>query len=190
VGSSQGAWYYRSGSGTRSDSGELRDPSILPAIREFTLKKPVYGSRMLAARLSKELGRPVNRKLVQHAFRIMGCTMPQMTKKKLIGATHEKPKPTTRNEDWEADFTYIWCGIDRWCYPFSVLDIFSREWIAYVFSTNAGRENAILVVVKAVEKHPEASEKVRLWSDNGSQYISDAFEESMKALKVEHKFMA
>jgi hypothetical protein len=38
----------------------------------------------------------VNRKLVQHAFHVMGWTMPQMTKKRLIGATHEKPKPTVK----------------------------------------------------------------------------------------------
>lgn len=191
MGSSQGAWYYRPNSATRrSDSGELRDPSVLPTIRELALKKPMYGSRMLAAVLSKELGRPVNRKLVHHAFRVMGWTFPQMTKKQLIGATHEKPKPTAINQDWETDMTYIWSGVDRWCYLFNVLDIFSREWIAYAFSTNAGKENAILAVVKAVEKHPEASAMVRLWSDNGPQYISDAFEESMKALRLEHKFIA
>lgn len=190
VGSSQGVWYYRPKS-ARSDRGKLRDPSVLPAIKELALRKPVYGSRMLAARLSKELARPVNRKLVQHAFRIMGWTMPQMTKKQLIGATHEKPKPTGINQDWETDLTYIWSGVDDgWCYLFNVLDIFSREWIAYVFSTNAGKDNAILAVVKAVEKHPEASGKVRLWSDNGPQYIGDAFVESMRALKVEHKFIA
>jgi hypothetical protein len=80
VGSSQGGWYYRPNSAMRrSDSGELRDPSILSTIREFALKKPMYGSRMLEAVLSKKLGRPVNRKLVQHAFRVMGWTFPQMT---------------------------------------------------------------------------------------------------------------
>lgn len=189
VGASRGSFYYRL-KNDRSDRGELRDPSILPSIKGIALRKPVYGSRMLAAVLSKELGRPVNRKLVQHAFHVMGWTTPQMTKKQLIGATHEKPKPTGINQDWESDMTYIWCGIDRWCYLFNVLDIFSREWIAYVLSTNAGKDNAILTVVKAVEKHPEASGKVRLWSDNGPQYISDAFEDSMNALKVKHKFIA
>ena len=73
---------------------------------------------MIAAMLSRELKRPVSMKLVQHAFHVMGWTMPQMTKKQLIGATHEKPKPTGINEDWESDITYIWCDIDRWCYLF------------------------------------------------------------------------
>lgn len=189
VGASRGSYYYRL-KHVRGDRGKLREPSMLAAVKEIALRKPVYGSRMLAAVLSKELARPVNRKLVQHAFRVMRWTMPQLTKKQLIGATHEKPKPTGINQDWETDLTYIWCGVDRWCYLFNVLDIFSREWIACVFSTNAGKDNAILAVVKAVEKHPEASGKVRLWSDNGPQYISDAFEESMKALRLERKFIA
>jgi len=189
IGASRGSYYYRP-TKTRSDSGRLRDSSMLAAIRGLALRKPVYGSRMMAARLSKELHRPVNRKLVQHAFRIMGWTIPQMTKKQLIGATHEKPKPVSINEDWEADFTYVWCGVDRWCYLFSVLDIFSREWIAYEFSPNASKENAIASAVKAVERHPEASGKVRLWSDNGPQYISEAFEESVSALGLEHKYIA
>ena len=190
TGASRGSFYYRLKHDRRSDRGKLRDPSILASVREIALRKPVYGSRMMAAVLSKELGRPVNRKLVQHAFRVMGWTLPQMTKKQLIGATHEKPRPTAINQDWETDLTHIWSGIDRWCYLFNVLDIFSREWIGYVFSTNAGKDNAVLAVVKAVEKHPEASGRVRLWSDNGPQYISDAFEESMNALMLEHKFIA
>lgn len=189
TGASRGSYYYRP-KHTRNDRGRLRDPSMLATIKELALRKPVYGSRMMAARLSKELDRPVNRKLVQHAFRVMGWTIPQMTKKQLIGATHEKPKPTAIDQDWEADFTYVWCGVDRWCYLFNVLDIFSREWIAYEFSANAGKDNAIASIVKAVERHPEASGQVRLWSDNGPQYISRAFEESVGALKLEHKYIA
>ncbi len=126
VGASRGSYYYKARR-ARSDRGRLRDPSMLTPIKELAMRKPVYGSRMLAARLSKELGRPVNRKLVQHAFRMMGWTIPQMTKKQLIGAAHKKPKPTAIDQDWEADFTYVWCGVDRWCYLFNVLDIFSRE---------------------------------------------------------------
>lgn len=37
---------------------------------------------------------------------------------------------------------------------------------------------------------PEASGIVMLYSDNGSQYISDAFRRSMKILGIEHRFIA
>jgi hypothetical protein len=85
VGASRGSYYRMKH--VRGDRGKLREPSMLAAVKEVALRKPVYGSRMLAAVLSKELARPVNRKLVQHAFRVMGWTMPQLTKKQLIGAT-------------------------------------------------------------------------------------------------------
>ncbi len=191
AGSSQGAYYYRCKS-VRSDKGELRDPSILSTIRGLALKKPMYGTRMMAAHLSKELGRPVSRKLVQHAYRIMGWIEPQMTKSEVLKATtsDKVPKPSGTNQLWQTDLTYIHCGIDGWAYLFNVLDVFSREWIAYVFDLLARKENAIQAVVKALERHPEAAGQVTLCSDNGSQYISGAFRESMKVLKINHRFIA
>jgi transposase InsO family protein len=191
VGSSQGAYYYKPKKpSSRSDKGSLRDKTILDSIKELALRKPVYGTRMMAAYLSKELGRPVNRKLVQHAYRIMEWSLPQMTKKQIVIAVYQRRiKPTGINEHWQTDLTYIFCGVDGWCYLFNVLDIFSREWISYVFDTLARKENAIQAVVKAVEKHPEASGKVVLWSDNGPQYMSEPFESSLKALGIGHKYI-
>lgn len=190
VGSSQGAYYYRHRR-TRQDKGALRDPSVLSTIREHALKKPMYGTRMMAAHLSKELGRPINRKLVQHAYRVMGWITPQLTRREVLKAVSDKiPKPTAINQSWQTDLTYIRCGIDGWGYMFNVIDVFSREWLAYVFDVLATKDNAIQALVKAVEKHPEASGRVTLYSDNGSQYISKAFRESMKVLGVEQKFIA
>ena len=189
VGSSQGAYYYKPRL-NRCDKGKLRDPSMLEAVRDLALKRPVWGTRMMAAYLSKTLHRPVNRKLVQHAFQVMGWTMPQMTKKQILSAKHRLEKPTGINHLWEADLTYIFCGVDGWCYLFNVLDCFTREWIAYVFDTLARKENAIQSLVKAVEKHPEAAGKVKLRCDNGPQFISDAFVKSTEALGVKIEFIA
>jgi len=190
VGSSQGSYYYKPKL-VRQDKGRLRDPLVLQEIRELALKKPIYGTRMMAAYLSKEIGgKPVNRKLVQHAFRIMGWNMPQMTKKQILRAKDKMQKPTGINQLWQSDMTYIFCGVDRWCYLFNVIDTFSREWIAYVFDTLARKENAIQAVVRALGKHPEATGKVILRCDNGPQYISDAFQDSMKALGINLDFIA
>lgn len=190
TGSSQGAYYYTPAQ-VRSDSGKIRDPTILSKIRKLTLAKPTYGTRMMAALLSKELKRPVSRKLVQHAYRKMGWITPQMTKSEVLKAVSDKiPKPAAINESWQTDLTYIKCGVDGWGYLFSVLDVFSREWLAYIFDLLAIKDNAIQAVVKAVERHPEAKGHVTLYSDNGSQYISLAFRQSMKLLGIEHKFIA
>jgi putative transposase len=189
VGSSQGSYYYKH-KFVRDDKGKLRDQDILSTIRELALKKPIYGTRMMAALLSKEIGRPVNRKLVQHAYEIMSRSMPSMTKKEILRAKDRVEKPIGINQLWQSDMTYIFCGIDGWCYLFNVIDVFSREWISYVFDTLAKKENAIQAVLRAVEKHPEAAGKVTLRCDNGPQYISEAFQDSMKALRINLDFIA
>jgi putative transposase len=189
VGSSQGSYYYKH-KFVRDDKGKLRDQDILSTIRELALKKPIYGTRMMAALLSKEIGRPVNRKLVQHAYEIMSWSMPSMTKKEILRAKDRVEKPSGINQLWQSDMTYIFCGIDGWCYLFNVIDVFSREWISYVFDTLAKKENAIQAVLRALEKHPEAAGKVTLRCDNGPQYISEAFQDSMKALRINLDFIA
>jgi putative transposase len=70
-----------------------------------------------------------------------------------------------------------------------VEDVVSREWVSYVFDNYAVKENAILSVEKAGVKHPEAS-GVRLRTDNGSQYGSRAFKDSMRILGVRQEFIA
>ncbi len=90
---------------------------------------------------------------------------------------------------WEADLTYIHCGVDGWAYLFNVIDVFSREWASYVFDKYAVKENAILSVEKAVIKHPEAT-GVRLRTDHGSQYGSNTFKKSMRILGIKQEFIA
>jgi putative transposase len=114
-----------------------------------------------------------------------------MTKNQLLRAVSDKiPKPTSINQLWQTDLTYILCGVDGWAYLFNVLDAFSREWVAYVFDTLAKKENAIQAVVRALERHPEAAQTVTLYSDNGPQYGSRAFVDSMDALEIRHRFIA
>jgi len=166
------------------------DPSIVEKVKEEALKRPLYGTRRMAVTLSRILGRPINRKRIQRIYRHLGWIQPRKTKKQLLRAAYDRrPKPTKPNELWETDLTYIHCGIDGWAYLFNILDVVSREWISYVFDKYAAKENAILSVEKALTKHPEARD-VRLRTDHGSQYGSDAFKRSMKVLGVKQEFIA
>jgi len=166
------------------------DLYIVEQAKQLSLQRPLYGTRRMAAQLSKDLGVRVNRKRIQRIFRQLGWTKPSMRKKQLLRAAVEsRPSPTCPNELWEADLTYIHCGVDGWAYLFNVIDVFSREWVSYVFDQYAVKENAILSLEKALIKRPQALD-VRLRTDHGSQYGSRAFKESMRVLGVRQEFIA
>ena len=104
------------------------DPYIVEKTKQIALQRPLYGTRRMAAQLSKELGVRVNRKRIQRVYRQLGWTQPSMRKKQLLrAAVSSRPNPTYPNELWEADLTYIHCGVDGWAFLFNVVDVFSRE---------------------------------------------------------------
>jgi len=159
------------------------DPDTVHMVEKIALERPSYGTRRMAAMLSRELRAPVNRKRVQRIFRALNWIEPSLRKSDIIQAASSLVDPQAPCELWEADFTYVWCGVDRWCYLFNVLDVFSREWAGYAFDTAARSDNAIMSVNNALATHPEIDvSKLTLRVDNGSQYTSRKFTESMKLL--------
>lgn len=167
------------------------DPSIVSATERIALERPSYGTRRMAAMLSRELQAPINRKLVQRIYRALNWIEPSLKKNDIIRAASRPIAPSRPYELWEADFTYVWCGVDRWCYLFNVLDVFSREWTGYAFDTRARSDDAVMSVNNALATHPGIDvSKITLRVDNGSQYTSRRFTESMKllGLRVEYIF--
>lgn len=166
------------------------DPLIVKSVKRLMLERPSYGTRRVAAQLSRDLGHAVNRKRIQRIFRIMGYTEPSKKKSEIIRAHDRAPKPSRPYELWQIDLTYTWCGIDSWSYLFNVFDAFSREWAGYQFDTTAIKENAIISVENSLISHKNFVEPrlLTLRADNGPQYTSRAFRDSMKALglKLEH----
>ena len=99
-----------------------------------------------------------------------------------IGHNHETVSSCTAS--------FVWCGVDSWGYLFNVFDVFAREWTGYQFDSTAVKDNAILSVENALAAHKGRADtrELTLRADNGPQYTSHAFKDSMKALelKLEH----
>ncbi len=186
AGCSRKMYYYR-----RKDRNVRLDPAVLDAAKRITLERPFYGTRRMAVMLSRELGRPVNRKQVQRVFRALNWIEPARKKADIIRSKGKTVKASRPYELWEADMSYVWCGIDGWCYLFNVMDVFSREWIAYAFDTSAVKENAIQSVVNAMASHRDRFNvsELSLRVDNGPQYKSNAFRESMKIMEIRTEFI-
>jgi transposase InsO family protein len=167
------------------------DPMIVEKTKEIALERPSYGTRRMAAQLSRELHAPINRKRVQRIFHALNWIEPAKTKSEVIRSASKVVKASRPYEFWQTDMTYVWCGVDRWCYLFNVIDVFHREWMGYSFDTSAVKENAIMSVNNALASHRgEGIEPggLTLRCDNGPQYTSHAFKESMDALglRLEH----
>jgi transposase InsO family protein len=165
------------------------DPYAVKKVEELILERPSYGTRRVAAQLSRELGVPINRKRIQRIFHTLGYAEPAKTKNEIIRARDRAPKTSRPYELWQTDLTYVPCGIDGWGYLFNVLDVFSRVWTGKQFSPTATKDNAILSVENAIVSHRDHLDPApRLRADNGPQYASRAFRESMQilGLRLEH----
>jgi hypothetical protein len=53
-------------------------------IQQISLQRPTYGTRRMAATLTRVSGRPINRKRVQRIFRKMGYIIPSKKKREIL----------------------------------------------------------------------------------------------------------
>ena len=164
------------------------DLDMLQMIREIRHERPFYGTRRVAAEMSRRLGRVVNRKTVRRIYTRMGWDEPQrMRVPKIRWTPIRADRP---NEVWETDITYVWCGqVDGWCFCFNVLDIFTRQWLAYRFSTLATADVAIESLVEAVAVTKPNCSRLTLQCDNGSQYAGKKFRKAASLLGIHLSFI-
>ncbi|MDG6951072.1 MAG: transposase family protein [Nitrososphaerota archaeon] len=132
----------------------------------------------------------MNRKRVQRVFHMLNWNEPAKAKNPILRSSVKVVRASRPYQFWQTDLTYIWCGDqDRWSYLFNVLDVFHREWLGYAFERSAVKEHAIMSVNNALASHDEAVPGgLTLRCDNGPQYTSRAFKDSMDALglRAEH----
>ena len=69
-------------------------------------------------------------------------------------------------------------------YCFSVIDVFTRQWLAFVLAGRATRHHAIMAVNNAVAAVNPVLPGLIIRVDNGSQYTSREFRSSGTALGI------
>ena len=142
-GVSKKAWHY-----TPRPRNVSPDPQVQEMIQRIGPARPTYGTRRMAAQVSRELSRQVNRKAIRRIFRRLGWSEPSRTKLEIIRANKKPPRPKAPNRFWESDMSYIWCGTDGWGYCFNVIDVFTRQWLAFVLASRATRHHAIIDAIR------------------------------------------
>lgn len=186
VGASKNMLFYNTASKKRRTPLDRR---VAGAVRKIAAERPAYGTRRLAAAASRKIKRPVNRKQVQRICRETGLIAPITTKKEAVKHGSRKVLVTRPCEVWEADITYIPAGAS-WAYCYTMLDVFTREWVGYALSTTATAAVAVEALLDALHRHPGADpERLTIRTDHGSQYTGREFNAAIKTLGLNHEYI-
>ena len=133
-GYSRSSYYYRhrepvviSSRNRHISDSSAAEAAVLEATEKVALEYPSYGVRRITAMLHRS-GITANRKKVYRIMKLANLVRKRSVRKHVI-IKRILTVPERPDHLWQQDITYIWCGHDRWCYLFSILDCYTREWL-------------------------------------------------------------
>ena len=103
------------------------------------------------------------------------------------GGSHREGfvQPTHPHEQWHSDISYL--NILGTHYFFiSILDGYSRYIVHHEVRTDMTTRDVEIVTERALEKLPAGTERPRLITDNGSQYVSKEFQSYLRERDISH----
>jgi len=186
------AGYYLWLKGTLSNR-EIANEQLLVKIKEeFDASDETYGS----PRITKELraaGIQCNEKRIARLMRV--CGLVALAPRKFVVTTdsdHKLPVAEnllnrefdvkTINTNWNCDITYIWTR-EGWLYLAVVIDLFSRRVVGWAMSDIVDRFLVINALEMAIrQRRPDVG--LLCHSDQGSQYASGDYQDSLKAAGI------
>jgi RNA-directed DNA polymerase len=164
-------------------------PEEEQTILRAALQAPDHSPREIACWISDHAGFTISESSVYRVLKRHGL----IREVQLQGfpASKEYGIKTTRvNEQWQSDASYFFVVGWGWYYLISVLDDFSRFILAWELKVDMTSASISEVVEQAVEwtgmKEVPVEDRTRLLSDNGSSYLSRAFEDYLRVLRIRH----
>ena len=154
-------------------------------------EKPAYGYRRVTWWLHRKEGLQVNRKRVLRVMRERSL----LVRSRRLRARRKKEwgrvEATQPNQIWQSDMTKIWAGpAAGWAYLVSVFDSCTREIVGWNLSHRCRTEEALDAVEQAVlHRLPAGSREsdLVLTMDNGTQFTSARFMETLAQLGITHR---
>jgi putative transposase len=183
---SRSSLYYRKKPrGSRADRSY--DEQIVVACGE----KPAYGYRRVTWWLRRKENLLMNRKRVLRVMRERGL----LVRSRRLRARRKKEwgrvEAAAPNQIWQSDMTKVWAGPTvGWAYLVSVIDCCTREIVGWNLSHRCRTEEALDAIEQAVlQRLPEGSRQasVTLTTDNGTQFTSSRFIETLNRLSITHR---
>jgi putative transposase len=183
---SRSSLYYR-----KRPRGSRADRRYDEQIVTVCGNKPAYGYRRVALWLQRKEGLWVNGKRVLRVMRERGL----LVRSRRLRARRKKEwgrvEASEPNQIWQSDMTKIWAGPSvGWAYLVSVIDCCTREIVGWNLSRRCRTEDALAAVEQAVlERLPQGSREasLTLTTDNGTQFTSTRFMETLARLGITHR---
>jgi putative transposase len=91
---------------------------------------------------------------------------------------------TAPNRKWVTDITYL-ATAQGWVYLAVVLDLFSRKVVGWAMSHSLATELVSAALRAAIESRQPVGQQLLHHSDQGSQYTSDAYQQTLRTLGIE-----
>lgn len=192
--------YYHLSYRRPETSYECNDEKIKPIIKAvFEESRNRFGSRMIRAKLM-ENGIIISQERTSRLMKEMGLVC--NTSKKLL-PEYKRQYPYSRsayctnklhrnfnqehpNRVWVSDITYI-RTLERIYYLCVIIDLYSRFIISYSISDIADSAMVVSTLKKAFIKRGKP-EGLMFHSDQGAQYTSATFRNTLKKLKINQSF--
>ena len=177
---------------TRPESARsIEDRRLINTLRVLHAESGgTYGSPRLHAELA-DLGILCGRAKVARLMRkagLRGCPKRRWRVSSKRGMTKaanlldQNFSAKAMNERWASDITYLWTN-QGWLYIGVVMDLYSRRIIGWSMSQRLSRHLATNSLKMAL-KQREPSEDLIHHSDRGVQYMSDDFQDLLKANNI------
>jgi putative transposase len=178
-------YYRRQPRASRADRSH--DQEIVLACGE----KPAYGYRRVVWWLGRHYGLVINGKRALRVMRERGLLVRQrrfqISRRKDWGKV-EAPHP---NHVWQSDMTKVWAGPSvGWAYLVSVIDCCTREIVGWDLSLRCRTEEAQAALnraVLAVLPFGSRGMGLTLTTDNGTQFTSARYVETLNQLGITHR---
>jgi putative transposase len=183
---SRSSLYYR-----KKPRGSRADRTYDEQIVEACGEKPAYGYRRVTWWLRRKEGLQVNGKRVLRVMRERSL----LVRSRCLRARRKKEwgrvEAAQPNQIWQSDMTKIWAGpAVGWAYLVSVIDCCTREIVGWNLSHRCRTAEALAAVEQAVlERLPAGSREstLTLTTDNGTQFTSARFMETLARLGITHR---
>lgn len=185
---SRSSLYYRPRA-RRSRAHREYDERIVVACGE----KPVYGYRRVKWWLENVAAERVklNGKRVLRVMRERGLLVRMRRLRVTRRKEWSKVNAMEPNQIWQMDMTKLWAGPTvGWAYLVSVIDCCTREIVGWDLSLRCRTQEAIAALERAVLERLASGSRgagLTLTTDNGTQFTSTRFLETLRRLGITHR---